>query len=269
MKETTVGELLDRMRRHTERISVVVVGLLLLLMLLPFARDVLERWTGLETATIIAALVGLSIPLLFHAVREIATDVRALVSRAASGGRPPIRGGVGAVYPHVREAIERANTHQQGGVLRVIGLTLYTAWPHLENWIEEGLLRGWRVELLAVDPAVARDSDVFSESWADEAAVQARRIVDAAEDCETAGCEVTFGSYSIPPSLHGFLIGDQELIVSPTSWNRAGRLAQPHDFYETWRSADDDLRFRLYSSLFQAWFDRLSDSGPQASGSHR
>ena len=263
MKERRFGDLIDRLRLAIEVAGVVLIAVVLIFTLLPFARERLEALTGLDTTALVAALVALCVPLLFWAIRDIQRDVQKLAESVARHRTLPILRGVGAIYPHVHNAIIHANREGEPRILRVIGLTLYTAWPNIHSWVESGDLNGWRVEMSSILPQAAMDATHIPNDWGDESAIQGRRIEASISPCLVAGVMLCHAYYRIVPPIHGFSVSDRTLFFSHVTLGESGHVRPPHDFYEVIDRREDETRYLFYRGLFDHWYAAAAGMQPQ------
>jgi hypothetical protein len=177
------------------------------------------------------------------------------------------RGVLGEVYPRLYETLTQVKESDRK-TLDVLGLTLYTAWPNIKDWLDRdgSPLSGWTVRLRVLDPKWVSNGNSLDESWAAEsqtfiADVQAYKT-DNALSLSRRETSISIRSYSLAPAFHGFRVSDSTYFISFMRWDhKTGRLARPLQCYEVITKDDSSPRASQYRELFDDWLQRIDETG--------
>jgi hypothetical protein len=255
-------------KRWVRRVQLVIAWLSVIVFVVwsitPWRKALTERKI-FDEGTILGIL-GILVVLMLTSLDELFKHTKSLVETFA--GRTPARGlihGVGEIYPQLRREMQEATASERG--LDVLGLTLFTAWPTLESWLEQkDGIRDWRINLYCLSPEFARqqrlgipaDWAALAESFLAKAKSYATtRSVDLAYK----GIAIELFEYRAFPAIHGFRLNNGTLFVSAVRWDLStGELAQPNHPYELFPATDTSDRAEAFRSLFGNWLDHARDT---------
>lgn len=174
-------------------------------------------------------------------------------------------GVLGEVYPRLRKVLN-ASPQEGARTLDVIGLTLYTAWPNVRNWIDDAKepMQDWTIVLRIIDPEMlpAQYADWLDEEWIGEArnVIEAvgRYTQDNRDRLARQRIAIEVRRYALVPALHGFRLGDRTYFVSFVQWDdKTRRIARPHQSYELIPPQDETVRGEHLRQLFDNWLERI------------
>jgi hypothetical protein len=176
-------------------------------------------------------------------------------------------GVLGEVYPRLRKALNDSPKEGKRTV-DVIGLTLYTAWPNLRNWIDDANepMQDWTIVLRIIDPELvaAHYSDWLDEEWIGEARNVIRAVGKYTHDnrdrLARQRIAIEVRRYALVPALHGFRLGDRTYFISFVQWDdKTRRIARPHQMYQLLPPQDETVRSEHLRRLFDNWLERIDE----------
>ncbi|HYM60213.1 MAG TPA: hypothetical protein VEZ11_04905, partial [Thermoanaerobaculia bacterium] len=211
----------------------------------------------------IAPIIALVVLLVFRALESVEKRLTSLAESNATDS--VISGGVTRVYQVITEVVKNIN---EAAVKRgerridVIGLTLFSAWPDLEGRIRNQQSSGWRIRMLCLEPEyITSQTTLLDPSWALEATKNIDQIrsylSDERETLRKRRITVELYTYQRIPAIHGFAIGDSDVVISFCHWDKNGRIDRPYQFYEHFPTADASERAEFYRGLFRNSRDEL------------
>ncbi|HEY2717680.1 MAG TPA: hypothetical protein VGI73_15815 [Solirubrobacterales bacterium] len=235
----------------------VAAGTLLVLLQVPGVEDVLTK-LGLENNTQLRTAIGVVI------LVSILWELRQLKQRVT----PAITGR--QHYDDPKEMynalIERAAAIKDPEQRRidVLGLTLFSAWPELEFFLERPTVHNWTVRLATLSAAATAPRPWVPESWPNEAANIVTQIKGfrAAQGADQ-GHSVEIFEYGFMPVVHGFRLGNGDVFVSILRWRdrRLGKHRFPYDYVP---ANDISPEAETTRALFENWFTRAMQSAGEA-----
>lgn len=214
---------------------------------------------------VIAIALAMIIFFLEHLTTVVIDATRKLDTIQPSQFSPPITGGVLGVYPRIREEVDKADSRNEK-TLEVLGLTLYTAWPMIKNWLQEDKTRDWKVTVFCLSPTFIKENlNRIPQHWLDNAtqyAAEVRGYIQThSEYLSKKGIELSLHEYSFFPAIHGFKIGKDTLFISFSQWSAdSNKVDSPMYFYEYFSGADRSLRALEYKKLFNNWLEQARNS---------
>ncbi|MBO9534854.1 MAG: hypothetical protein J7513_17915 [Solirubrobacteraceae bacterium] len=112
----------------------------------------------------------------------------------------------------VRAAAVKRKSDKQ---LDILGLTLFSAWPQLQFFLERDATREWNIRIATLSP----DADLATvpSGWLEESASNARQIAEF--NARHADNELDVAFYSFQPGLHGFRLGNGDLFIAFIRWD--------------------------------------------------
>jgi len=149
----------------------------------------------------------------------------------------------------------------------VLGLTLYSAWPEIQFFLERPDVSRWQLRLAAVSPEANAEDLWVPSGWPREAETtiaqvdefRERRGVDHHHTIETF-------EYRFPPVVHGFRLGNGDIFVSTLRWRPEGFLGKHRFPYDYVPAHDVSPEADAARALFTSWFDRALASHAEAGG---
>lgn len=189
-------------------------------------------------------------------VVSIFFDVRSLVARKSEPESRHFSDPM-EVYPMLLERARRISRSEEK-ILDVIGMTLYTAWPSIQFWLNRSELSGWTVRFTAVTGNKARSSKHVPEPWFREAQGNLDSICRHADHPTIRAQHITlqaFG-YDFMPSLHGYRLGNGDLFYSILLWQEDGNIGKDGYSYEFVPSEDKSPSAEAIRQVFDSWFKR-------------
>ncbi len=191
-------------------------------------------------------------------VVSIFFDVRSLVARKSEPENRHFSDPM-EVYPVLLERIRRVSRSDEK-VLDVIGMTLYTAWPSIQFWLNRSDLSGWTVRFSAVADSRTRSSLHIPDAWFHEAQTNLDNISRYANRPNVRAQHINlqaFG-YDFMPSLHGYRLGNGDLFYSILLWQEDGRISMDDYSYEFVPSEDKTPSAEAIRRVFDSWFERAT-----------
>lgn len=159
------------------------------------------------------------------------------------------------MYPTLRERIKLCTGRDR--TLRVLGMTLYTAWPSLRFWVYQDELNGWGIELCAY----ANDRQVTGvpENWSNDSNHQIAdiRYVAAQGDIHRRHIQLQGFTYNFTPAVHGFALGNGDLFISTLLWDKSsGELTLNRFQYLFYAASEQTEAAQAARRLFESWWLR-------------
>jgi uncharacterized membrane protein len=254
--------LVDRIQRFFEYgqiwVALAVAGMLLLLQL-PGIEDVAEK-IGLENSTRLRTAVGILV------LSSILLEVWQLNRRVT----PAITGKQHYSDPNemynalIEKAAEINNPEQRR--IEVLGLTLFSAWPQLEFFLERPGVSGWTVRLAALAKDAGAPRQWVPKTWPRESATTVAQVEQfklgwAVDHNHT----IEVFEYHFTPVVHGFRLGTGDVFLSTLRW-QDGRLGKHRFPYDYVPASDISAEADAARALFGNWFDRAVRSAGEAAG---
>jgi len=175
-----------------------------------------------------------------------------------------IEHGVAEVYPHLHNVLSEISNKSERS-LKVLGLTLYTAWPQISTWLATSDSEDWNIELCVLDPAFAKTTGAIQDKWISAINSQLEAINEFKRINSHRRYSIVVHLYSSLPAIHGFLVGSGALFISFSHWtNNYEQIDDPTYFYEYFRSNDASRRAKLCRVLFMSWFEHAKKIGGQS-----
>lgn len=261
-------EFLQRVMRGLQYATLVLSTFLVAAWMITPLREFLQQWLLFDERTVLS-VIALALSLVLGSLialhRQLGVVSENLARLSHTGQARVIDGGIRNIYefvwPAVRDVQEKRDRN-----LKVLGLTLFSAWPMVRSWLETGKPADWRIELRLLQPAAARrHSPVVNPLWPQRAEdtlqdIQAFRALRASQLADQR-VSLSVSTYEIAPAVHGFSLGNGALFIAFCHWaDGAPHLDEPNQFYEYFPPEDLSHRARSYRKLFENWFERCSTS---------
>jgi hypothetical protein len=253
-----VIDTLRTLQRYGEYILSTVGAIVFVAYLIEPIRHQLETAHLIDNQAILA-LFGLACTLAIASVSELR---RLILDTSAGTTSQIIPDGITSVYEHLDPVLRRGRgisvVPQRRRRVDVIGLTLFSAWPHLCGILENRSNSSWLVTVQCMDPDFADHSLGVSDSWKKTLRAQIYNIETYLEQSDQSlkerDIEVKLVKYCFLPALHGFRIDERDLFISFCQWNDRLHLRDPYQFYEHFAADDHSQRATEYRQLFDNWF---------------
>jgi hypothetical protein len=242
---------LERFVEAAQAWVAIAAGLVLLLLQVPGIQDVAED-AGLDDSRGLIIAVGV---LLLTSILLELQRLRRSVTPAITGRQH---------YSDPKEMynalIEKASELKDPEQFRidVLGLTLYSAWPELEFFLERPEVDRWTVRLATLsrkERIAARQW--IPDTWPQESATTVAQVEDfRSRRGEEHHHTIEIHEYDFAPAVHGFRLGNGDVFVSVLRW-RDGAVLGKHRFpYDYVPAHDVSPEADAARRLFANWFER-------------
>lgn len=149
--------------------------------------------------------------------------------------------------------------------IEVLGLTLFSAWPELEFFLERPEVYGWTVRLATVSKVGAPQPWV-PKTWPQESATTITQVEEfRAGGGKDRNHTIEVFEYHFTPVVHGFRLGNGDIFLSTLRW-RDGQLGKHRFPYDYVPATDVSPEADAARALFENWLDRAVRSSREASG---
>lgn len=215
---------------------------------------------------VVAIALILTISLLSQLHKSFTTLSTRIEQFTKASSAKLIPNGILDVYPNLFKALDSIKNKEQK-TLKVLGLTLYTAWPKIEAWLKLDKTRDWDITLFCLSPEFAGSSpNQIPQKWVQESKTYSEEISnyikERAEDLNKKSINLKLILYSHFPAVHGFLLGNDALFISFSHWDCQNNcLEEPRHFYEFFEPSDKSQRAELYRALFKNWICKAERGG--------
>lgn len=228
----------------------LAAGLVLLLLQVPGVQDVAED-IGLDDSRGLLITIGVLL------LGSILLELRQLKRRVT----PAITGRQHYSDPNemYNALIEKASEMTDPEHLRidVLGLTLYSAWPQLEFFLERPDVTNWTLRLatLATDTTAARHW--VPDNWPQESSTTIAQVRDFEKgQGKLHSHAIEIYEYDFAPAVHGFRLGNGDVFISTLRWRDEGRLGKHRFPYDYVPVRDISPEADAARALFKNWFDQ-------------
>lgn len=256
----------DRVEQLIENGQIVVavtLATLLALLQIPPVEEVATK-LGLENSTRLRTAVGV---ILLAAIMLELRQLRRTSTPTIAGGRhyqdPK------AMYNDLMaKAAEIVDPdHQQ---MDVLGLTLFSAWPELEFFLERPEVRNWRIRLATLSSSAAPTDLCIPEGWPKESETTVRQVLEF-RDGQGADHrhEIEVYEYQSLPAVHGFRLGNGDVFISTLLWKSDGRLGKHRFPYDYYPAHDVSPVAAAARALFKNWFDHALASAEETAAANK
>jgi hypothetical protein len=231
-------------------------GAILILLQVPGVEEVLER-IGLENSTRLRTAFG--VVLLGSILLELRQVKRNVMPTASGHEHYSDRK---AMYTALIEKAAEV-TESEHRQIDVLGLTLFSAWPELENFLERPGVNGWTVRLATLSRSAPPRELWIPDGWPRESETTVRQVMDfeASQGIEHSH-SIEVVEYELPPVVHGFRLGNGDIFLSTLKWREGGRLGKhrfPYDYFPAYDRSPTAVDAR---ALFKSWFDQAVSGEP-------
>ena len=242
-----------------EHIVLILGALLLLTWLIEPVRHWMQEHELMDFEGIIA-FSALAIMFVLRALDRQSDKIDRLVAAEEAAVIPD---GIQRVYAYVDEVIDASSDAPLWGRSRrsfdVLGITLYTAWTHLQPQFKKKTFTDWEVTLSCMSAEFAKNEPNVPPDWADELPGRISQITEfiksSAKDLESRNVRITLYLHDYLPAIHGFRVENDDVFCSFIHWE-GDKLAKPFQFYEHFAATNRSVRARHYRLLFENWLER-------------
>ena len=273
-------EFLKRTYLFLEKYVVLIGAIILILWLIPPIRVLLTDNLSCVSdgkggricnpSAVIIAILGIAVSVFWRLFFEFDKRLDTAISVLTKTNNDPILGGVNTVYPKLREIVARyPHRRKTKCTLEVLGLNLFTAWPHIQGYLNDPNFSGWCIYLYCLNPKFIQDNkDTIPEGWAKEAENKINEINKyksaRARDLQERSVSIDLVSYSHFPAIHGFRINNADILLSAIDWGEDNLIADPtapRHFYRFFAASDQSLEAEVFRGLFENWINRTIKAG--------
>jgi hypothetical protein len=150
--------------------------------------------------------------------------------------------------------------------IRVLGLTLLSAWIRLLPFLENPEVDGWTVKFAVMAHDETFQQPWIPDDWSEETAVTVKMIRAFREkQGKDHDHMIELFEYEFVPAVHGFRLGNGDVFVSTLHWMPEGRLGDHPFSYDYVPARDFSPGAEAARALFENWFDRAVRSAAEAS----
>jgi hypothetical protein len=140
--------------------------------------------------------------------------------------------------------------------LDVLGLTLYSAWPEIEFFLERPEVKNWTIRLATLDPEAEAARQWVPDNWPQESATTIAQVREFEKGHATRhGHRIKVYEYDFAPAVHGFRLGNGDVFVSVLRWREEGRLGKHRFPYDYIPAHDISSEADAARALFKNWFE--------------
>lgn len=148
--------------------------------------------------------------------------------------------------------------------LKVLGLTLASAWQHLSLFFEREGVVGWTVKLATISTDANDSHNWVPSSWPQETAATLSQINEFKnKQAKLRNHKIEIFEYRFPPAVHGFELGNGDVFLSMLEWEN-GVLGKHPFSYDYVPIHDPSLGATAVREQFRSWFDRAVRSASEA-----
>jgi uncharacterized membrane protein len=236
-------------------------GAVLIALQVPGVEEVLDR-IGLENDTRVRTAFG--VVLLGSILLELRQLKRSVTPVASGWIHYQNRK---AMYNALIETAEQV-TEPEHRQIEVLGLTLFSAWPELESFLETPGVEGWTVKLATLSKSAAPESLWVPDGWPEESEAIVRQVlIFKAGQGTVHDHEIEVFEYELPPAVHGFRLGNGDIFISTLRWQDEDRLGKHRFPYDYVPAHDLSPAATDARALFRSWFDQAVRSHLAATAS--
>lgn len=249
---------------RTERVILGIGAIALLLWLIEPIRARVEHVIGDKG---VVAICALAILYVLRTTERLSDRIDHFV---AAEERSVIPDGIVKVYQELDDALERLADRMPPRFgngrrsLDILGITLFTAWDHLQPQLKKRTFCDWEVTFACISPEFAKREPAVPAEWADALPGRIRDITDFIKknkaELEQRNVTVRLFLYEHLPAVHGFHLEPDDLFCSYIHWE-GEELAKPFQFYEHFPTANRSPRAMEYRALFANWLERAHGKG--------
>jgi hypothetical protein len=149
--------------------------------------------------------------------------------------------------------------------IKVLGLTLYSAWPVLSFFLERPEVHNWTVKLATLSRDAEPSQQWVPGDWPQESATTVNQVLSFRDKAgKEHRHEIEVYEYEFPPAVHGFQLGNGDVFVSTLQWQN-GLLGKHRFSYDYVPAHDISPGATAARELFKNWFDRAVRSAAETS----
>lgn len=251
-----IGNAIDRFVAGDQAWLALAVAAALLLFQAPGINDLLtslgvENSTRLRTAVAIIILTSILLEL-----RQVRLRLTPEVGGRQQYPDPEV------MYVALKEQAN-AITDPRQREMKVLGLTLASAWQHLSLFFEKQGVEGWTVKLATLSKEAGASHHWVPSSWPQEVASTISQINEFKhKQGKSHHHEIEIHEYEFPPAVHGFELGNGDVFLSTLQWEN-GVLGRHPFSYDYVPAHDSSLGATAVREQFRSWFERALTSASE------
>lgn len=198
---------------------------------------------------------------LSHRLHRLAQE---LDLKGGGQGTQLLRSGSTKTNAFIADVVENIKKGRQRTV-EVLGVHLGSSWPLLRGWLNGHDAENWSLAFYCLAPDYVREQCfLLSSTWVEKAEANTKEIIDFlqnhVEELQERRIEVHVYHYRSFPAIHGLQLGNGDVFLTSTQWNRDGKVEATQSFYEYVPAADGSARAKLQRDLFTNWFGRAKST---------
>lgn len=250
----------DRFERFIENGQsgvAIAVGIGLVLLQVPGVQDVGEE-LGLDSSRELLIAVGaLLLTSILLELRQLKQRVSPVITGRQHYSDP------NEMYNALREKAGEL-TDPRHFEIEVLGLTLYSAWPQLESFLEGPGVDRWTVRLATLAEHSSAARQWVPETWPKESGTTVAQVKEfMSRKGKDHHHTIEIYEYDFAPAVHGFRLGNGDVFISTLRWRDEGRLGKHRFPYDYVPAHDVSPEADAARALFENWFEQavLGDDG--------
>jgi hypothetical protein len=170
----------------------------------------------------------------------------------------------GEMYDTLKEKAKEITDPEQQEI-KVLGLTLYSAWPVLSFFLERPEVRDWTVKLATLSKNACASRQCVPADWPKESATTVSQVLQFRN---RQGREhrhrIEVYEYEFPPAVHGFRLGNGDVFICTQRWED-GRFGKHRFSYDYVPAHDGSASATAARELFKNWFDQAVSNAAEVS----
>lgn len=258
-RSSILHRLVDRLERFIEDGQAglaIAVGVFLLLVQIPPVERLVED-SGLDNSTQLRTAVGVII------LSSILLELRQLRRRItpAISGREHYPDS-SEMYDRLKEklaGIANQDANREHWSIEVLGLTLDSAWPVLEPFLERPGVHNWSVRLATMASDAAAPREWVPEGWPKESETTVGQIQEfRGRQRKKHHHDIEVFEYDFIPVVHGFKLGNGDIFLSTLRWRDDGILGEHSFVYDYFPVHDVSAEAAAARELLKNWFERAA-----------
>ncbi|HYG95676.1 MAG TPA: hypothetical protein VD741_01085 [Solirubrobacterales bacterium] len=250
---------LERFIEEGQSSVAIAVGIGLVLLQIPGIQDVGEE-IGLDSSRELLIGVGaLLLTSILLELRQLKRKMSPVITGRQHYSDP------NEMYNALREKAAEL-TDPEHFEIEVMGLTLYSAWPQLEPFLEGPGVDRWTVRLATIAEDGTGALQWVPKTWPTESATTVAQVEEfRSRRGRDHHHTIEIYEYDFAPAVHGFRLGNGDVFISTLRWREEGRLGKHRFPYDYVPAHDVSPEADAARALFKSWFEQAmlnaQDSG--------
>lgn len=252
----------DRLERFVESdqaVLAIALGALLLLVQIPPVERLVED-TALENSSQLRTAIGvILLSSILLELRQLKRRVTPVISDREHYPDPA------EMYDRLKEklgSLADPNANQDHWRIEVLGLTLDSAWPVLEHFLERTDVYNWTIRLATMSKDATETRKWVPEGWPKESETTVGQVMEfKARQQNKHHHDIKVFEYEFVPVVHGFRLGNEDVFLSTLRWRPEGTLGEHRFVYDYFPAHDFSAEATAARELFRNWFAQATE-GP-------